>query len=167
MIDIRKATDENELKNIAFLANEIWHECFTDIISEKQIDYMVDKFQSFSAMKNQVIIQNYTYYSVYDNSELCGYFAVKPENDNRMFLSKLYLKKYSRGKGVARTMLEKVFSEAVGIGKSSVYLTVNKHNMQAISVYKKIGFNIVDSTISDIGEGFVMDDYIMEYNISD
>ena len=63
-----------------------------------QIDYMVEKFQSFDAMCKQIEEQAYSYFGVYDNGELCGYFAVKPENDECFFLSKLYLRKDKRGK---------------------------------------------------------------------
>jgi ribosomal protein S18 acetylase RimI-like enzyme len=45
-----------------------------------------------------------------------------------------------------------------------MYLTVNKYNEHAIDVYKHYGFEIVDSVVTDIGKGFVMDDYIMYKN---
>ncbi len=62
-------------------------------------------------------------------------------------------------------MLERVIEEAKSAGKSSVYLTVNKHNRHAIDVYIKKGFRMVGEAVTDIGSGFVMDDYIMEYFI--
>ncbi|MDE5558616.1 MAG: GNAT family N-acetyltransferase [Ruminococcus sp.] len=165
MISIKKINTLIELHKIAVLAEEIWHECFTDIISEEQIDYMVENFQSFKAMKNQVINQGYYYLAVRNDDELCGYIGVKPENDDRFFLSKLYLCKDMRGKGIATEMLRRVFGEARNIGKKSVYLTVNKHNTHAIEVYKKTGFSVIESVITDIGGGFVMDDYVMEYKL--
>lgn len=88
---------------------------------------------------------------------------MKPEEGSRFFLSKLYLRKDKRNKGIASQMLEKVFSEAEAAGKSSVYLTVNKHNRHAIDVYIKKGFRMIKDAVTDIGGGFVMDDYIMEY----
>lgn len=162
-IKIKKASDSDELRQIAVLAKKIWHECFKNIISDAQIDYMVDKFQSFKAMTEQTENQGYSYFQVFDNDELCGYFAIKPENDSRFFLSKLYLRKDKRGQGIARTMMNRVFEEAKIAGKKSVYLTVNKHNNHATDVYKKIGFRITGTPVTDIGDGFVMDDYVMEY----
>jgi len=163
MTEIIKIEDKNILSQIAVLADEIWHECFREILSKEQIDYMVEKFQSYNAMKNQIDNQNYTYFSVKNNNTLCGYFAVKPETDNRLFLSKLYLKQKARGQGIARKMLERVFEEALNFSKKKIYLTVNKYNSHAISVYKKVGFNIIGEPVTDIGNGYVMDDYIMEY----
>ncbi len=160
---INKVTEQSELVQVAELAEKIWHECFAQILSAEQIDYMVEKFQSYKAMCDQTENQGYSYHAVYDNRELCGYFAVKPEEDDRFFLSKLYLRSDKRGRGMASKMLEYIFEEARSFSKKSVYLTVNKHNYHAIEVYKKTGFVTIDSVVTDIGNGFVMDDYIMEY----
>lgn len=165
MIKINKVDNTNELSEVAKIAEMIWNECFAGIISKAQIDYMVEKFQSFEAMSAQIKSQNYCYYSVYDDAELCGYFAVKPEDDNRFFLSKLYLKKDKRGQGIARKMFNRIVEEAENCDKKAIYLTVNKHNELAINVYKKMGFIVADEAETDIGNGFVMDDYIMEYSI--
>ena len=162
-VTIKKVSSDTELKEVAVLADEIWHECFVDIISLGQIDYMVEKFQSYKAMTKQIIDQDYSYYAVREDDELCGYLAVKPEKDNRFFLSKLYLRKDKRGRGIASMMLKKVFEEAKNSGKNRVYLTVNKHNDHAVEVYKKTGFVIAKEAVTDIGNGYVMDDYIFEY----
>lgn len=162
-VTIEKITTDEELREAAVLAGKIWHECFVGIISEEQIDYMVEKFQSYTAMKEQISDQGYCYNAVRDDGELCGYIGMKPEEGSRFFLSKLYLRKDKRNKGIASQMLEKVFSEAKSAGKSSVYLTVNKHNRHAIDVYIKKGFRMIKDAVTDIGDGFVMDDYIMEY----
>ena len=164
-VEIKRIKYIPELRKVAELADEIWHECFVDIISIGQIDYMVEKFQSFDAMCKQIEEQAYSYFGVYDNGELCGYFAVKPENDERFFLSKLYLRKDKRGKGIASLMLKKVFEEAENYGKKSVYLTVNKHNDRAVTVYEKTGFKVIDSVVTDIGNGYVMDDFIFSYTL--
>ncbi|MDE6092332.1 MAG: GNAT family N-acetyltransferase [Ruminococcus sp.] len=162
MVRIDKVETSEKLSEIAVLADEIWHEFFPVILSDSQIDYMVEKFQSYDAMKEQTESQGYSYFAVNEDDVLCGYIAVKPEKDNRLFLSKLYLKRDMRGKGIASEMFRRVFCEAEKAGKTSVYLTVNKYNDHAVSVYRKKGFEIIDSVVTDIGNGFVMDDYIME-----
>lgn len=164
-VEIAKITTENELREVADLAEKIWHECFPEIISEEQICYMVEKYQSFDAMKRQTEHEDYRYLAVRDNGEICGYIGVKPETNDRFFLSKLYLRLDKRGRGIATIMLKKVFEEAALAGKNAVYLTVNKHNDHAIAVYKKTGFSVNDEIVTDIGSGFVMDDYVMEYKL--
>ena len=164
-VTINKVSSDTELKEVAVLADSIWHECFVDIISTGQIDYMVEKFQSYEAMTKQISEQDYSYYAVRDEGELCGYIGMKPEKDEHFFLSKLYLRSDKRGRGIASQMLEKVFEEARACGKKQVYLTVNKHNDHAIAVYKKTGFKVIDEVVTDIGNGYVMDDYIFGYDL--
>lgn len=164
-IKITKICTDDELREVSVLAESIWHECFPGIISEAQIDYMVEKFQSYGAMKIQTEEQDYTYLAVRDEGELCGYIGIKPESDDRFFLSKLYLRKDKRGRGIASVMLRRVFEEARSAGKKYVYLTVNKHNDQAVAVYKKTGFTVKELIVTDIGAGFVMDDFVMEYKL--
>lgn len=164
-ISISKIESDSELRELAILAEKIWYECFTEIISEAQIDYMVEKFQSYEAMKRQLAEQGYSYLAVREDGELCGYIGVKPEVDDRFFLSKLYLRSDKRGRGIASLMMQKVFEKARECGKKSVYLTVNKHNDHAIDVYKSMGYSIIDEVVTDIGGGFVMDDYIFEYKL--
>lgn len=164
-IEILKVETSDELREVAVLAEKIWHECFPGIISEEQINYMIEKYQSYSAMTEQISNQRYSYLAVRENGELCGYIGIKPEDDDRFFLSKLYLRADKRGRGIASLMLKKVFAEALNAGKSLVYLTVNKHNDHAVEVYKKTGFVVADKIVTDIGNGFVMDDYVMEYKL--
>lgn len=161
-VEIKKVKYYPELREIAALADIIWHECYGELLGQGQVDYMVEKFQSVDAMTEQIEKHGYTYFSVRENGELCGYIGTKPESDDRLFLSKLYLRNDKRGRGIASAMLNYVFEEARKIGKKRVYLTVNKHNSHAIDVYKKTGFVVADTAVTDIGSGYVMDDYIME-----
>lgn len=82
MVSIKKVSTDEELKEVAELAESIWHEFFPSILSEEQINYMVEKFQSYDAMKNQINSQNYYYLAVRNDDDLCGYIALKPENDS-------------------------------------------------------------------------------------
>lgn len=66
-------------------------------------------------------------------------------------------------RGLATKLFNKVLIEYRDKYKL-FYLTVNKNNTKAISAYKNFGFIITDSTKTDIGNNYVMDDYIMTYN---
>ena len=149
---------ENDIKTLAELTNEIWHEYWPCILSAKQIDYMVEKFQSENAIINQMKNKNYRYYFINYENQNIGYIGVSPHSDY-LFLSKLYIKKDFRHKGIGKTVFEKIKD----FGFDKIQLTVNKYNKNTIDAYLKYGFKIIDSIVSDIGNGFVMDDYIMEY----
>ena len=157
-----KISDDEQLNILASVANEVWHEFFPCILSHEQIDYMVEKFQSYDAMKKQME-EGYEYYFLKDNDEICGYMGIHEETaDKKMFLSKLYLKKEHRGKGYAGQTLKKLFEMSIERKLNMVWLTVNKYNEHTIEVYEHMGFAKARTQVADIGNGFVMDDYIME-----
>ena len=47
-----------------------------------------------------------------------------------------------------------------------MYLTVNKYNELAIRAYVGKGFETIDSVETDIGEGFIMDDFVMQKTVT-
>ena len=149
---------EKNIKTLAKLTDEIWHEYWPCILSEKQINYMVEKFQSENAIINQMKNENYKYYFINYENKNVGYVGISPHSDY-LFLSKLYVKKEFRHKGIGKVVFEKIKD----FGFDKIQLTVNKYNKNTIDAYLKYGFKIIDSVVSDIGNGFVMDDYIMEY----
>ena len=158
---IMKQVSDAEIELLAATANEIWHEFFPGIITEHQIDYMVEKFQSPHAIREQ-ITEGYQYYLAYADDTLIGYTGIHPEEE-LLFLSKLYLKKQFRGKGYGREMLAFVIEKARERKKSGIYLTVNRFNAHSIAVYDAAGFQTVRKQVSDIGNGYVMDDYVMQF----
>lgn len=164
MITIKKATTDNDYKEIAALANIIWHEHFTPIIGEAQVEYMLDKFQSYSVLKDITENQGYIYYMAYDDGIFCGYIGIHPEG-GEIFFSKIYVEKSHRGKKISKMMINKVKSDFPSF--SRLWLTVNKHNTNSIAAYKKMGFKIITEQCSDIGNGFFMDDYVMEFKAND
>ena len=164
-LEVRKAETDTQVREIADLAKVIWNEHFTPIIGKDQVDYMVEKFQSYPALKEQ-ISEGYEYYQIFSSGEFCGYTGIHPGEDNRLFLSKLYLKKESRGHHLATgafSFLKEICRER---GYSAIWLTCNKHNDNSLGVYRHFGFEIIDTQEADIGGGFIMDDYIMKYKIS-
>ena len=116
---------KNEIKELADLASEIWHEYWPCILTEAQINYMVEKFQSEKAIIEQILHQNYSYYFIVENGVKCGYFGISRCKDY-LFLSKLYLKKEFRHRGIGRAAFDKIKELAKNFGYSSIRLTVNK-----------------------------------------
>ena len=50
-------------------------------------------------------------------------------------------------------------------GMRAIWLTVNKYNANTIAAYKKMGFETIGDGVTDIGSGYVMDDYFMECSV--
>ncbi|MEQ8240696.1 MAG: GNAT family N-acetyltransferase [Cyclobacteriaceae bacterium] len=82
-----------------------------------------------------------------------------------LFLSKIYVLKEYRGKGIGKAGMSFVQAQSEKLGFHSITLTVNKYNTTSIVAYERLGFQKVESIVVDIGEGFVMDDYVMKKQI--
>ncbi len=163
MILLRQIFSSQDIQDTARLAQMIWREHFTPIIGEKQVDYMLDKFQSAPAIAEQ-IRQGYLYFALMPDNRQIGYTAFRIDDD-ALFLSKLYIQKEFRGRGYARIVLDKAEETAKKNTKPVVRLTCNKNNANSLAAYKKLGFLIVREEKTDIGSGFFMDDYILEKQI--
>ena len=155
---IFKKVQENDITKLAALASKIWHEYWAEILTESQIEYMLENFQSVNAIEKQLSEEHYNYYFISDeNNENIGYFGIS-NKENYIYLSEEY-----RSKGIGKAAFEKIKQLTAKENLSTIRLTVNKYNTNTINAYKKWGFIITDAVITDIGSGFVMDDYIMEY----
>lgn len=160
----QRAADDSDLAAIAGLANEIWYQHFQTILSPEQIDYMVEKFQSYPALKSQVEEEGYEYYQTLVDGTLAGYIGIHPETDT-LFLSKLYLHKDYRGRHIATQAFHFLTDLCKKRGLKKIWLTCNKHNDSSLAVYHHLGFQVTNTQEADIGNGFIMDDYIMTYVI--
>ena len=158
---------ESAASAVAALADEIWREHYTPIIGIEQVEYMLSKFQSAEQIHADIKNDDYIYFTAkhIKHDKLVGYAACKPE-ENYLLLSKIYVLKDYRRNGFSRSFLD----EAIALcrweyGFDRIRLTVNKNNSGAIAAYQKMGFETIDAVKTDIGEGFFMDDYIMELPI--
>jgi len=165
MVKFKRVLSEEEIAEVARLAREIWQEHYVPIIGRAQVDYMLEKFQSTGAISRQ-IAQQYEYYLVLDRAQSAGYVGLVPDPPgSELFLSKIYIRKELRGGGLGKEALEFVEELCRRRGIRTIRLTVNKNNARSISWYHKRGFVNAGPTVQDIGEGFVMDDFIMEKTI--
>jgi len=163
MISVSKLFFADDIPLVVTLAEEIWSECFTPIIGEAQVRYMLDLFQSHSAIQQQLNNGTHYYIALLDQ-EPVGYIAFSKEA-NAVFVSKLYVKSERRKQGIAKHLFSfaKAYARFGDIKK--IYLTVNKRNEIAITAYKSMGFKNIADVTKEIGEGFVMDDYHLELEL--
>ncbi len=164
MLEFKKVVTPEEIKETSELAREIWNQHFICILSQNQIDYMVDKFQSEKAITEQIEQEGYQYYNFVLDGEKIGYFAICEKPDNTLFLSKLYIKKSFRGNGYARQAFEFIKDIAHKNGNTMIWLTVNIHN-NAVPIYEKLGMKRIRSEITEIGHGYVMNDHIYGFEV--
>ncbi len=162
-IELKLVSTPEEIDMLCRLAKEAWEQAYSELLGYEQINYMVEKFLSPSAVVQQMKEQNYVYYIIYGDNRPGGFMGFAPNYEGRkeLFLSKLYLLPNMKGTGAAHAAYELAEREAGRLGLSRIRLTVNKGNAHAKEVYEHWGFETVESAVTDIGGGFVMDDYIM------
>jgi C_GCAxxG_C_C family probable redox protein len=160
-VSFEAVTSKEQIKKVAELANEIWHEHYEAIIGAEQVNYMIDRFQSEAAITVQLENAGYEYYLMKNPGGYNGYLSYH-KDENALFLSKLYIAKRFRGRGYARKALEMLEDICRRDGLPKIWLTVNRNNSSSLKTYESLGFVKSGTQIADIGEGFVMDDYIME-----
>lgn len=164
MINFAKIKSDSEIQKLAVLASAIWHEAFSEILSPEQINYMIEKFQSFGAIKTAIDKDNYEYFFISDETGISGYTGIQ-QKDDKLFLSKIYIAKEKRGQKLASKAFDFIETLARKRNLKSIWLTVNRFNTHAVEVYKSKGFSIIRTQLTDIGNGFVMDDYVFEKNL--
>jgi len=164
MIDFIKAKSDKDFFLIEKLADTIWRAHYIPIVGKPQIDYMLEKFQSFDTIKAQ-IENGFIYFIIKKAKKNIGYLAIKPQNED-LFLSKIYILENERGKGYGKNALNFVEDKAKKYNCKRIYLTVNKGNYNSIKAYKSFGFINAEKIVIDIGSGFVMDDYKMIKNLA-
>lgn len=154
-----KARDEKAFALIASMARTIWKDHYTPIIGSDQVNYMLNKFQSAEAIGQQVA-KGVQYYLIFYNSKPAGYLAFEKQL-SELFLSKIYVNKDMRGKGIGKSAMDFAEREAKHLECTQISLTVNKHNTGSIKAYEKLGFHNLGGIVQDIGNGFVMDDFLL------
>jgi len=163
---IRRATPL-EIEALASLAARIWRECYRDIISNAQIDYMLDRRFRQEALLRALTDEQNPHWLLYLDEALVGYGSQSlASNAGRLKIEQVYLDSRSRGAGLGRELLEHMAATARRAKGTAIFLTVNKNNRNAIRFYERQGFAISGSCMTDIGHGFVMDDYVMERAVS-
>lgn len=160
MIQIILAQKPSDYKLIAQLAKTIWQEHYTPIIGKNQVVYMLDKYQSATAIEEQIKLE-FNYYLIIYQEKAVGYLSFKKELE-ALFLSKIYILSNYRGLNIGKTAMLFIENKVVEMDCKKIILTVNKYNTSSINIYEKMGFKNIDSVINDIGNGFVMDDFVME-----
>ena len=159
-----RAADRAVIQRLSAFATEIVREHFDPIIGKVQNDYMLARSQSESGIRAQIEGGARYYIATDAAGQWLGFTAFYPRG-NEMYLSKFYVHKTQRGKGVAAAMLQRIVQEAGTENLSAIVLNVNRNNDLAIGAYEHMGFVLAREEQIDIGQGFIMDDFVYEYRM--
>lgn len=158
-----RVIDDDELSMVRSLAHAIWPQVYPSIISMEQIHYMLTQRYELPVLRADV--ERGVVYALILNVQnaAVGYTAFEPRpSSGDAFLHKLYLLPEVAGKGFGAAALAWVAQQARALGLRAVRLCVNKQNHAAVRAYLRSGFGFEEDVITQIGDGFVMDDYVMK-----
>ncbi|MDR2965348.1 MAG: GNAT family N-acetyltransferase [Treponema sp.] len=148
-----------EIDTLVSLIREIWPEVFIPIIGKAQVDYMLVHYQGKDIILSEIENGRQYFFIKYAGAPV-GYFAYNLEEDY-LYISKVYLKKEFRGKGLSTKVFDYFEETARASSKKKLFLRVNRKNKQAIDIYLHRGFVITESIDEPLGN-FVLNDYCME-----
>ena len=155
-------TTEADLPAISELAGVIWRACYPGIITHAQIDYMLAQMYALDTMREEIQSQGIRYERLLVGNEFIGFASYGPTEQPAVFkLHKIYLHPDWQGRGLGSLLLQHCEREILKSGARQLVLSVNKRNAKAIATYRRNGFAIVESMVTDIGGGFVMNDFLM------
>jgi diamine N-acetyltransferase len=158
-----EAITEADFKTVAHLGETIWRSHYARLISAPQIDYMLAGRYTPDKLREYLNAGDRWMELLKLAGKPVGYCSyARTPTPREMKLEQLYLLQECRGKGLGGLMLRHVESRALRHGLSVLMLQVNKRNADSIAFYRKAGFTIREEAIFDIGNGFFMDDYVME-----
>lgn len=158
-------TTADGLKIIINLTKKIWPVAYGEILTMAQLDYMIDKFYNETALLELIDKGHVFYLAQDDNNNYVGFVSYELNSEpNKTKIHKIYVLPETQGTGLGRQFFELVKEKAIENHQNAIFLNVNKQN-HAIHFYTKLGFTKVKEEVIDIGEGYVMDDYVMEVDI--
>lgn len=151
-----------DLGPISQLAREIWYRHYPGIITVAQIDFMLEQRYRPELIGAQLASGSAWWDKLEAGGRLIGFAAYEPgATPAAVKLDKLYVHQRFQGRGYGSTLLRHVETEARRRGAATLYLQVNKNNSSSIGMYRRNGYAVAEEGKFDIGNGFVMDDYIM------
>jgi RsiW-degrading membrane proteinase PrsW (M82 family)/ribosomal protein S18 acetylase RimI-like enzyme len=158
-LTLRKASDADVML-IRELSQQVWPQTYAAILSQEQIHYMMDLLYSEAALHQQ-LHDNHHFYIVYNAGIPIG-FASYSEIEPTVFkLHKIYILPMQQGRGTGKFVIEQIIALVKKEGATALRLNVNRYN-QALEFYKKLGFEVLREEDIDIGNGYYMNDYVME-----
>lgn len=157
-------TTEKDIPLIQDLAKRSWENAYAEILSQEQMHYMLTTMYSEAQLSEHLQNPNYHYYLVFDEvlNSFDGFLGYENHyEENTTKLHRIYLVPESKGKGLGKKTLGFLNEKVKESGDLRIILNVNKHN-SAQQFYISQGYKVYDDGVFDIGNGFVMDDFLME-----
>jgi len=147
------------------LACRIWPDTFKEILSPEQLTYMLNWMYSVETLQQQME-KGHRFFIIKENEIALGFIGIEPNHPDsgQLKIHKLYILPDQQGKGLGKKLIEHTIFLANEYGLQELVLNVNRFN-KAVAFYTHFGFKISNEENIDIGNGYLMEDYIMNYEL--
>jgi len=155
-----------EMVVIQDLAQRIWPDTFKEILTQEQIEYMLEWMYNPETLKKQVE-QGHLFYIISENKIPLGFIGIEPNHPSahQLKIHKLYVLPETQGSGLGKKLIQIAIDNASIRNISEIVLNVNRFN-KAVTFYQHLGFSISYEENIDIGNGFWMEDYVMTLKVT-
>lgn len=160
MIAIKQATIE-DIPEIQHIAYATWPLVYEPILGKAQLTYMLDLIYSASSLETQMR-NGSTFLLVKENNEPVAFAAYFLKELSVYKLDKLYTLPNQQGKGLGTMLINYIIDEIKSLGATALHLNVNRYNTKAKNYYEHLKFKVIEEVDIPIGEGFYMNDHVME-----
>ena len=162
MFSIHRASIEDRFL-IHTLASQVWGNTYGKILTKEQLDYMFDMMYSPESILKQIKELKHLYFIISSDNIPSGYLSIEQKDDDTYIFQKIYAIPQTQGTGIGRYMIEQGVSYLKNIHPTpfKIELFVNREN-PAVGFYKHLGFEEIATRDHHIGNGFYMNDYIMQ-----
>ncbi|MFD2910107.1 GNAT family N-acetyltransferase [Flavobacterium ardleyense] len=154
-----------QLEVVKELAYAIWPTAYGEILSKEQLTYMLERFYNLDTLQLQAEKGQQFYLAQDMQQDYIGFVAYEINCEpNKTKIHKIYVLPETQGSGVGKQLFEFVKNKAKEQHQKAIFLNVNKYN-KAQYFYTKLGLKITKEEVIDIGNKYIMDDYVMEVNL--
>lgn len=164
MFEIRNAT-VTDIPLIRELTYRVWPQTYASILSAEQIDYMLEMMYSAESLEKQ-IEEGCHFIIVYEKGNPAGFASYQEIKPRVWKLHKIYVLPGQQGKGTGKFLINHILSAVKKQNANALQLQVNLNN-KAKYFYEKLGFAVIEIINLDIGNGYFMNDYVMEKQLAD
>ncbi len=156
-----QAAKVHELDLVKQLAIRTWNDHYVPIIGQAQVDYMLNLMYSRSSLEEQMMQKQHRFYLVVlADGAIPGFVSVHQEQEGDWFLNKFYILPGEAAKGLGTLVFEALKHLLL---PKKITLTVNRQNYKSINFYFKNDFKISRVADFNIGNGYVMNDFVMTW----
>jgi ribosomal protein S18 acetylase RimI-like enzyme len=136
----------SEADMLSQLCFRIYPQFFTYLWYDQGQWYQQEKYNAIQ-LKKEIENPNSDFYIASTNMETWGYLKINKQNTlplypstNGLEVERIYLLKEAQGKGIGKTLMDFVFSQAEHLGKDYIFLYVMDSSIDSIKFYQKMGF---------------------------